>query len=647
MSFNEFMKKFCGICLVLAMVFAMAMPVSAADVSFKQVDNDRVTASLLEEEETENSADTITTYKSTDIVRVAIFLNGKSVIEKGYSTMNIADNKSAMNYRQILQNNQDLVTNAIEMKLGEELDVVWNLTLATNLISANVEYGQIEEIEKVFGVKEVVIETQYTPAVLAENESVNDPQMAIATGMTGMTEVFNNGYTGAGSRVAIIDTGLDLDHQSFNAEAYQYALEKNAEAKEMDSAEYISSLDLLDTDELGDCIGKLNVGMENLGISAENVYKSSKVPFAFNYIDNSYDYVDHNKDSQSDHGSHVAGIAAANRYVKNAEGEMVDSVETFKVVGNAPDAQLMVMKVFGMNGGAYDSDIVAAMEDAILLGADSVNMSLGNGLPDFTADSVYQRVADLVKTTDSVLVVAAGNEGAWPDYSNTEAQLGAGKGLLYTDDVQMDRVARPASLTESMAVASVQNAGMINKAVFRVIDESAGTDFVPTYNEALYNNMKSLSSLDTSGNGTGTEYEYVFIDGFGDPKDGELDFIDVEGKIVFIQRGKQVAFSDKAAYAVSQGAIATIIYDNVDVTTGGMDMSAYTHEAPAVFIPKAAGDRIREMSDTQTDAANNVYYTGKLEVIAGIYEAERKEGPRVTTSTFITEMKTFLEGAKK
>lgn len=31
---------------------------------------------------------------------------------------------------------------------GEALDVVWNLTLATNAISANVAYGKLEEIRQ-------------------------------------------------------------------------------------------------------------------------------------------------------------------------------------------------------------------------------------------------------------------------------------------------------------------------------------------------------------------------------------------------------------------------------------------------------------------------------------------------------------------
>ena len=49
--------------------------------------------------------------------------------------------------------------------------------------------------------------------------------------------------------------------------------------------------------------------------------------------------------------------------------------------GVAPDAQLITMKVFGKNGGAYDSDYMAAIEDAILLGCDVVNLSLGSSNP--------------------------------------------------------------------------------------------------------------------------------------------------------------------------------------------------------------------------------------------------------------------------
>ena len=43
------------------------------------------------------------------------------------------------------------------------------------------------------------------------------------------------------------------------------------------------------------------------------------------------------------------------------------------------------MKVFGINGGAYDSDYMIAIEDAIVLGADTINLSLGSGNPSAAA----------------------------------------------------------------------------------------------------------------------------------------------------------------------------------------------------------------------------------------------------------------------
>ena len=54
--------------------------------------------------------------------------------------------------------------------IGGKLDVVWNLTLAANIISANVKFGQIAAIEAVKGVKEVLIETCYEPDVVKAAE---------------------------------------------------------------------------------------------------------------------------------------------------------------------------------------------------------------------------------------------------------------------------------------------------------------------------------------------------------------------------------------------------------------------------------------------------------------------------------------------
>lgn len=173
-------------------------PARAADestgVSFQKVDNSMVSGSLLcEAEESEPNAPE---YGDTDMVRVSIFLNKKSTLGMGYSTMDIAQNASAMSYQDSLKTAQQKLTASIERTIGEKLDVRWNLTLAANAISANVEYGQIAEIEKVPGVEKVVLETRYEPQETVSGTPA-EPNMTVSTQMTGTNVAWQSGYTGA------------------------------------------------------------------------------------------------------------------------------------------------------------------------------------------------------------------------------------------------------------------------------------------------------------------------------------------------------------------------------------------------------------------------------------------------------------------
>lgn len=67
------------------------------------------------------------------------------------------------------------------------------------------------------------------------------------------------------------------------------------------------------------------------------------------------------------------------------------------------------MKVFGTNGGAKDSDYMAAIEDAILLGADSVNLSLGSGNPGTSRNSyaAYQAIMENITNSGTVVSISA------------------------------------------------------------------------------------------------------------------------------------------------------------------------------------------------------------------------------------------------
>ena len=571
------------------------------NLRFQMVGNDRVSASLLDGKG--DYYEPPVTYKDEDIVRVSIFLKEDATIDQGYSTDGIAENDEAMAYREELAKRQDEIVKAIEAVLGEELDVQWNLTLVANVISANIQYGQIQKVSQVEGVRKVVLESQYSVPESVESTDA-DPLMTGSSGMTGTSAAWQAGYTGAGMRIAIIDTGLDTDHQSFSGEAFLYALQQNAAAAGVSYEEYVASLDLLDQEEVAAKLDKLHVIGKNKATTADKTYYSAKIPFAFNYVDSLYNYVSHKEDDATDHGSHVAGIATANRYIKK-NGQMVDALETVKVAGNAPDAQVIVMKVFGKMGGAYTSDFMAAIEDAIILGCDSINLSLGTLIAGFSDAGDYELIMKNLEKSDTVVAIAAGNEGYGADNAVNSSFLG--DGYLYADDVLGSTIGSPGSYTNSMTVASADNAKVTMSGYFKI------GSYAPEFSETLYNNMKNFSSLDISENKKGTQYEYVFLDGIG--KENEYDFIDVTGKIVICSRG-DLAFFEKANIAVSKGAIATIIYNNVSGTIG-MDLTSYTHEQPAISITKAVGDKIRALSEQKMDADNNVYYTGTMTICGG------------------------------
>ena len=71
------------------------------------------------------------------------------------------------------------------------------------------------------------------------------------------------------------------------------------------------------------------------------------------------------------HGTHVAGIIAGN--LTEADQEQFDMTS----LGIAPEAQLVIMKVFARGGNCYFDYLIAAIEDAITLGVDCANLSLG------------------------------------------------------------------------------------------------------------------------------------------------------------------------------------------------------------------------------------------------------------------------------
>ena len=440
-------KRVLSLMLAFAMVLSLAAPAAAtgaeqySELSFTKSSAASSLEAIGQTAKTEAAAPA---HEDSDMVRVSIVLEDASTLHSGFSSLEIAGNAEAMAYRAELQSRQDDLTAKIERATGRKLDVVWNLTLAANLISANVRFGDIATIENVPGVREVVLENVYEPAVVADSAADElDPNQISSTIMTGTVNVWQSGYTGAGSRVAVIDTGIDTDHQSFSPKGLEYSLALNAEAEGKTIEEYYAELDLLDLEEVASKLELLNVQ----GLKADRLYYNSKIPFAYNYIDRNYK-VTHDYDEQGEHGSHVEGIAAANSYIPMRDGSFAEALEYTNVKGQAPDAQIISMKVFGANGGAYDSDYMAAIEDSIILGADSVNLSLGSGSSGFSFNATYADLLASLQQTDTVVTISAGNSYAWDESADHR---------LYVEDIRFSTNGSPGSYSNSLGVASVDS----------------------------------------------------------------------------------------------------------------------------------------------------------------------------------------------
>ena len=533
------MKRFLAIALSICMLLSMT-PVAPArateseDLEFEVLEGS-VKTDLLKPLETEDLALELD-IDEDEMVKVLVVMDEESVLEKnpqGLSMPGFQQQKDAMEYQ------QQVVIELIQEDVldGEKLEISYQYTVLDNAFATMVPYGSIKEIEELDGVARVVIQQVYE---VCENENViADPNTAADGMMIGRESTWANGYTGKGMKIAIIDTGLDIDHQNFAPLSEDKLTDTSA-----------------DSSTIAAVLENLNASARFSGLTAAQTYYNTKVVFGFNYCDSDLD-ITHDNDAKGDHGTHVAGIAAANK------------VSGSDVVGVAPDAQLYIMKVFGKNGGAYTEDILAALEDALMLGADVVNMSLGSPAGFTTSGDEYlDGVYANVSKTGTVLSVSAGNNYT-SGYANT---WGTDMNLTAYPDNGVGGA--PGTYANTMTVASVENW----KIMRAYIDaEGYQIGYIDSGDSPEYG-LPTITTL------TG-EYEFVYVPGTGAPEDYEG--LDVAGKIALVQRGG-LSFLEKHTYAEAQGAVATLIFNN---TTGefGMDMTGTKCATPAAAITMADG----------------------------------------------------------
>ena len=179
-----------------------------------------------------------------------------------------------------------------------------------------------------------------------------------------------------------------------------------------------------------------------------------------------------------------------------------------------PNAQLMIMKIFEDNSGSTSDDIIlAGVDDAVKLGADSINMSLGSpaGFTEYGDENeeetdsylTYYGVYTRAQEAGVNVMVAAGNETSSTYYNPAGTQLTLAQ---YPDSAI---VASPSTLEASVSVASVDNVGYFRNHF------ALGETKIPYNGGVDYNSQVETNILDTM---EGQTLEYVPVPGLGEKR---------------------------------------------------------------------------------------------------------------------------------
>ncbi|MDY4550160.1 MAG: S8 family serine peptidase [Candidatus Enterosoma sp.] len=358
--------------------------------------------------------------------------------------------------------------------------------------------------------------------------------------------------------IGIIDTGLYLNQIEGSAKrlADEATYDLNAAAFK----------DLADED-----VKMTNADVLAKGFSASYyTHHNNKIFFAHDYTGGDAD-VDPTKNG-SEHGTHVASLAAANG-------------DDFQ--GIAPNAQVAVMKVFGDNdGGAATTDIIKAIDDAAKLGLDIINLSLGSdlGTDEDTIDSAIYTSTKAASEKGVIINFSAGNSGkssfsssaTYSDWTPDIVETSILGGEAHFDETcNIVASSNPDRAFYSNILKVKQNGSEVENAV------SYSDQAKPSSSQVNLTD-RPLAGLIPEG-ASETTVDYVVIPGAG--KSADYAGLDVKGKIAVVNRGT-TTFVNKVKQAYNNGAKAMICINNNPSVTFNFNMAFddYDPPIPVVFV---------------------------------------------------------------
>ncbi|PWW43202.1 MULTISPECIES: S8 family serine peptidase [Paenibacillus] len=571
--------------------------------------------------------------KSSDLVNVIVqfksepaavalkraALNNEKMSELTATSKVKQNHQQFKQYMKSLQQKRDLSYDAASIQITQEYETALNGVALTIPGIAVEDLMKSGVVKKVWADQEVALDLPETdtPSEFATGGGMQ-PRMADSVPYLGIDKLHEEGITGKGIKVGVLDTGIDYNHPDLTGAYKGYRAHAGEDPKQVDPTT-VKGWDFVDND--ADPMETTYKDWENSGYNEQGVLAEAYY---------------------TSHGTHVSGTIAGQ--AKNDVG--------YAVKGVAPDVDLYVYRVLGPGGSGDMSGIIAGIDKAIEDELDVINLSLGAATNDpLDPSSIALNNAMLQGV---VSMVAAGNDGpnegtlGTPGASALAITIGASDVPLTipTATVTLDVYSNPGageteetpvmeeeassegeetSVEEQEETPVVEDEASAEEEETPVVDEEAppteeeipATDEeappaedtpaleeeVPAVGEeaptkeapaATYTEELPLFGKDFTDNLTtleGKTYELVYA-GLGNAFD--FEGIDVQGKVALISRG-EIALDAKIVNARKAGAAAAIIYNNVEGTIPNYlgEMNGYI---PTFQMMRELGEKLKELN---------------------------------------------------
>ncbi|KAI8139731.1 peptidase S8/S53 domain-containing protein [Fennellomyces sp. T-0311] len=341
--------------------------------------------------------------------------------------------------------------------------------------------------------------------------------LQVAHEMTTVDQVRQLGWNGKGIKVGVLDTGIDYTHPALGGCFGDGCL-----------VAYGSDL-------VGD-----NYGEQNMTIDPDN------------------DPIDH----CDGHGTHIAGIIAANDTVKGFQGV-------------SPNVILGAWRIFGCDGDADDDIILMAAEEAVKAGMDIINLSLGGSTGSWEEDALAVALSNIADR-DVLVVVAQGNEGR----------------------DGFERTPSPAIGRHVLSVASIDNGKKLGYGFSLISSGSNETidtyDYVPSDGKEQFAMNGTMFPIITLNSNTTSGHRTASTG--CDPIQHDLN-----GYVALLRRG-ECEFGQKAMQVQNAGAVGLIVYCEPGEDAVAIDLDDYTRiKIPVGSISGDDGIQLVDQLANRTD----------------------------------------------